>query len=176
MEALKLRPYQVQAIEAIQKAIERDQKHMVVEMPVGFGKGLVFAKTIEKINELNKGKILVLARTIVMKEQIESELSTNYQGWIQIDQNNIDVETQHRMFTQYAEKISEYQTVIFYDGVIEKRFTKRFRAIRKWSLFFRQLVRRIQKVSLNLKELYFHILISKHWRMGILLRRWILRL
>jgi len=136
MEALKLRPYQVQAIEAIQKAIERDQKHMVVEMPVGFGKGLVFAKTIEKINEFNKGKILVLARTIVMKEQIESELSTNYQGWIQIDQNNIDVETQHRMFTQYAEKISEYQTVIFYDGVIEKKIYETFSRDKKMVVVF----------------------------------------
>ena len=73
METLKLRPYQVQAIDAIQGAIERDQKRMVVEMPTGFGKSLVFAKTIEKINGLNKGKILVLASTIVMKEQIERE-------------------------------------------------------------------------------------------------------
>ncbi len=136
METLKLRPYQVQAIDAIQEAIEREQKHMVVEMPAGFGKSIVFAKTIEKINELNKGRILVLARTVVIKEQIERELSTNYQGLIQIERNCIDVETQHRMFTQYAEKISEYQVVIFYDGVIQKEIYETFSCDKKMVVVF----------------------------------------
>ena len=136
MEKFSLRPYQVQAINAIQEAMAQNQRHMVVEMPAGCGKSLVFAKTIEKINELNIGKILVLASAIVMKEQIERELSTNYQGLIQIDRNGIDVETQHRMFTQYADKISEYQVVIFYEGVIQKEIYEQFSCNKKMIIVF----------------------------------------
>ncbi len=155
METLKLRPYQVQAIDAIQEAIERDQKRIVIEMPTGFGKSLVFAKTIEKINELNKGKILVLASAIVMKEQIEKELSTNYQGLIHIARNSIDVETQHRMFTQYADKISEYQVVIFYDGVIQKEIYETFLCDKKMVVVFSTIDTENTKVLFEPKEIVF---------------------
>ena len=155
METFKLRPYQIQAIAAIQGAMERDQKHMVVEMPAGCGKGVVFAKIIEKINKLGIGKILVLARTIVIKEQIEKELSTKYQGLIQIDRNNIDVETQQGMFAQYTEKISEYQVVIFYDGVIQKEIYETFSYNKKMVIVFSTIGNENTKALFEPKEIVF---------------------
>ena len=51
MKSIQLRPYQSKAIDAIQEAILRKQKYIVIELPAGFGKGLVFAKTVENLNK-----------------------------------------------------------------------------------------------------------------------------
>lgn len=51
MKAIQLRPYQIKAMEAIQGALDSGQKHMVVEMASGTGKGFVFAKTVELLHK-----------------------------------------------------------------------------------------------------------------------------
>ena len=40
MKAIQLRPYQSKAIDAIQEAINRKQKHIVVEIAEGCGKAI----------------------------------------------------------------------------------------------------------------------------------------
>lgn len=44
MKAIQLRPYQIKAIDAIQEALVRNQKHIVIEMATGCGKGIVLQK------------------------------------------------------------------------------------------------------------------------------------
>ena len=117
MKAVKLEPYQIKAIDAIKDALDSGKRHMAIEMPVGCGKELVFAKTIEKINETNLQKILVVTYGRNVKENLERELSTNYKGFIHIDQANIVVETLKKVVTYHSEKMCEYACVIFYDIV-----------------------------------------------------------
>ena len=115
MEAIKLHPYQIKALDAIQEALDRGQKHIAIEIPTGLGKGIIFAKTVEILNKLATGKILVVARSLIIKEELEKELSTNHQGFLQIYKDNIVVETVKNLVKYYNEKWCEYQYVIFYD-------------------------------------------------------------
>ena len=115
MEAIKLHPYQIKALDAIQGALDRGQKHIAIEIPTGLGKGIIFAKTVEILNKLATGKILVVARSLIIKEELEKELSTNHQGFLQIYKDNIVVETVKNLVKYYNEKWCEYQYVIFYD-------------------------------------------------------------
>lgn len=115
MEAIKLHPYQIKALDAIQEALDRGQKHIAIEIPTGLGKGIIFAKTVEKLNKSGIGKILVVTSNLIIKEKLEQELSTNYQEFIQIHKENIVIETIKKLDTRYNEKWCEYQYVIFYD-------------------------------------------------------------
>ena len=74
MEAIKVQQLQDKIIEAISKALSRNQKHMLVETPSGFGKSNVLVKTIEKLNELNAKKILIVTSTLTVREQIEKNI------------------------------------------------------------------------------------------------------
>lgn len=49
MKAIQLRPYQIQAIDAIQEALVRKQKHIVIEMVAGCGKGICFSKNYRNV-------------------------------------------------------------------------------------------------------------------------------
>lgn len=44
MKEICLRQYQAEAIDAIQKALDSGQKHMVVERPTGCGKSAILAR------------------------------------------------------------------------------------------------------------------------------------
>ena len=79
MEMSKLQPYQIKAIDVIQEALNRGQKHMAIEMPPGFGKIFILAKTLEILNRLGTGKLLVVTSSLSIKEELEKKLSTNYQ-------------------------------------------------------------------------------------------------
>lgn len=126
MKDIKLRLYQIQAIEAIQAALDRGQKKMAIEMPTGCGKGIVYAKTVDKLNELCLGKILVVTSRVALKEQIEKEIFTSYQDFLHISQDNIIVETVQRVVRHYQEKIREYPIIIFYDYKIPHKVYEMF--------------------------------------------------
>lgn len=155
MKINKLRPYQNQAINAIREAIERKQKHMIIEMPIGCGKGLIFAKTIEEINKSEIGKILVLTSQMGIKVQIDKELSTNYQGFIQIDRKNIIIETQQKMLSDYIKNMSEYQVVIFYDGVTQKEIYETFSHDKKMIIVFSAIGDEKNKRLFRAKDIIF---------------------
>ncbi len=118
METIKLRPYQIEAIKAIENAVGRGQKQMIVEFPAGFGKKIVLAKTIEKLNELKVGKILVLTSTISLKENIKSELFTNKRDTVFVDESKVFVETEYQILKNKIETKGEYQVVIFYNATM----------------------------------------------------------
>lgn len=115
MKAIELREYQIKAIDAIQNALERGQKRMVIEMAVGCGKGIVLAKTVEMLSKVKAEKILIITSKIVLKEQIEYNLFHDYQDFMRVDKANVMVETEQRILRHPNEKMREYQFVIFYD-------------------------------------------------------------
>ena len=120
MKATQLLQYQSEAVDAIQKAFERKQKHIVVELPTGFGKSLIFAKTAEYLNRMKAGKILVASSSMTLKEKIEQDLSTNYQGFIQVDKDCIVVDTVQKILKQQIENTTAYQVIILYEATLPK--------------------------------------------------------
>ena len=88
MKAMQLRPYQTKAIFAIQEALMHDQKRVAIEMPTGFGQGMVFAKTIEHLQKTNVNKILVVVGNLNLKEKITREILANYNGFVSINSSN----------------------------------------------------------------------------------------
>jgi superfamily II DNA or RNA helicase len=58
MKASKLLQYQEKAFYNIQEALACGQKRIVIEMPTGFGKGIVFSKTIEYLQQRNEVKTI----------------------------------------------------------------------------------------------------------------------
>lgn len=121
MKASHLRPHQIKAISAIQKALSCNQKHIVIEIATGFGKGLVLAKTIEMLNKENVGNVLVIADRLEVKAQIEDVLFNNYRNSVEIDKQRIKIETEQKMLKQKNINVSEYPFVIFYDAIISER-------------------------------------------------------
>ena len=125
MKEFELRPYQKQAISAIQEALIRKQKRIAIEMPPGFGKGMVFAKIVEYLQKTKADKILVVVGNLMLKEQISSKISTNYDGSESICNSNIAVETEHKLINNSDEKISEYSTIISYDVAFRSTYWTR---------------------------------------------------
>lgn len=115
MKDIQLRPHQIKAIEAIQQALNHNQKHMVVEMPTGCGKGIVLAKTVEMLSKLGLGKTLVAANGMAVKEQVEYNLFEGYEGFVQIDRNRVMVKTEQWLSRHSKEIINECQFIIFFD-------------------------------------------------------------
>lgn len=155
MKAIKLQPYQSQAIDAIQNALERNQKHMVIEMPTGFGKSLVLARTIEKLNELNRKKILVVTGNLALKEKIEKELTTKYNEFIRIDKDNILIETEQKIIRNCDEKVEQYPTVIFYDTVISRQVYEILSCEKKTVIIFSTINQKTSYKKFPVEEIVF---------------------
>lgn len=116
MKEFELRPYQKQAISAIQEALIHGQRRIAIELPPGFGKGIVLAKVIEYLQKTKAVKILVVVGNLMLKEKISREISTNYNGSVSIDNSNIVVETEHKLLNNSDERISECNPIVFYDA------------------------------------------------------------
>lgn len=119
---MQLRPYQTKAILAIQEALMHDQKRVAIEMPTGFGKGMVFAKTIEHLQKTNVNKILVVVGNLNLKEKITREILANYNGFVSINSSNIVIETEHRLLYNSDEKVDEYNIIVFYDATFRSPY------------------------------------------------------
>ena len=89
MKAIQLQPYQMKAMNAIQGALENGQKHIVVEMATGSGKGLVLAKTVELLHKHKAARILVVTNRIELKKNVEHNLFDKYQEFVLIDKDRI---------------------------------------------------------------------------------------
>lgn len=126
MKAVPFKPHQIKAIAAIQAALERKQKHIGVEIVSGCGKGLVLAKTVEILNKETHGKILVLTDQIAGNAQMKDILFHTYQGFAEIDQDNVTIETVQKMLRQQDVKENANLFVIFYDVVITERIYEMF--------------------------------------------------
>jgi len=113
MKAIQLRPYQIEAINAIQGALTRKQKYMIVEMVAQSGKGLVLAKTVEILQKQKTASVLVITNGRALKENIEHNLFETYQTFLLIDKDRITVTTKQRILHYENEKLNKYQYVIF---------------------------------------------------------------
>lgn len=110
-----LRHYQAEAIDAIQKALENGQMHMVVAMPTGCGKTVVLAQIVENLNRQKLGKILVITDRVSIKEQIERILFDDDEGIGAVDRENINVETVQKLARNSNAQIDKYFCLIFCD-------------------------------------------------------------
>lgn len=117
MKASKLLQYQEKAFYNIQEALARRQKRIVVEMPTGFGKGMVFSKTIEYLQQINDVKILVVVGNLQLKEQLTQNILSNHNVLASINSNNIVIETEQRIRNNSYEKINSYDIVILYEAI-----------------------------------------------------------
>lgn len=136
MKNIILRSYQIEAIEAIQAALSRGQKHMAIEMPPGFGKSLIFAKTVEILSESNLERILVVTGNLVIKEQILKDLSTNYSGFIHTKSESVLVENVQTLINNYATQPVDFDVIIFYDMIVTEKVYKALSCDEKTVILF----------------------------------------
>lgn len=170
MNAIHLRPYQKRAISAIREALTCNQKHIVVEIATGCGKGLVLAKTVEMINKENAGNILILADRLEVKAQIKDILFNSYQNSVEVDKYRVAIETEQRILRQQDIKVSEYSFVMM--RLYQKEFMKHFFVKRRRLLFLLQPLKRTHTGFLRQRMLYFHTIIRMRSMMATLLRQW----
>ncbi|MFT7667817.1 MAG: superfamily II DNA or RNA helicase [Planctomycetota bacterium] len=71
LKSMQLRPYQQQALEAVRAAYKRKHRRVLVVMPTGTGKTVLFAE----ISRLAKGPVLVLAHRQELVEQARDKIS-----------------------------------------------------------------------------------------------------
>ena len=115
MKAIQLRPYQIKAMEAIQGALDSGQKHMVVEMASGTGKGFVFAKTVELLHKQTLSSVLVITNRMALKKNVENNLFDKHQDFVRIDKNRITVTTEQRILRYANKEFNDHQFIIFYE-------------------------------------------------------------
>ena len=113
MKAIQLRPYQIKAIKDIQGALDNGQKHIVIEMATGTGKGLVLAKTVELLHKQATSNLLVVTNRLELKENIERNLLNEYRDFLKIDENRVLVTTEQKILHHTDKNFDEYQFVIF---------------------------------------------------------------
>ncbi len=125
MEGMRLQEYQLKAIDSIRRATERGQKQIIVDMPVGYGRGIIVIKTAEIISNLRSGRILILTSTISIKEQTENLLRA-YVSVTEGSNSRILVETIQKFIKNQSKNMVEYESVIFYDIPITERIYSTF--------------------------------------------------
>lgn len=125
MEGIRLQEYQLRAIDSIRRAIEKGRKQIVVDMPVGCGKGAVVTKTVETISTLRPGRILLLTSTVCVKEQTENLLRAHI-SLTEKSNVHILVETVQKFIKNSLNNIAGYEFVIFYDIPITERIYSAF--------------------------------------------------
>lgn len=113
MKAIQLRPYQIKAMNAIQGALENGQKHIVVEMATGTGKGLVLTKTVELLHKQAISNVLIVTNRMELKENVERNLFNEYRDLVRIDKNRVVVTTEQRILRNTNKEFNEYQFIIF---------------------------------------------------------------
>ena len=112
MEEMQLRPYQLKAVNSVQTALIRGQRHIVVEMASGTRKGVVFAKTVEFLQQTKNYKLLVVVDRLEIK---------NYNGFAKIVNDNIVVETATEILKNPDKQITQYGIIIFYDTAVSSK-------------------------------------------------------
>lgn len=115
MDSKLLKPYQIEAVNAIQTALTQSKKCIVVEMVSGSGKVMILGKTLEYLQKTKNEKILIVTDYEILKEQLQQRLDTNFEGLIKIDNYNISLETNKNFLIDLHKKASECDIIIFYD-------------------------------------------------------------
>lgn len=154
METKQLRPYQINALNAIKKALANGQKRIVVEMALGSGKGIVLSKTIEHLQKLGVYNILIINENKALKEQLKHQLYTNFNGITKIDDDSILIETRSEFLKHYNKKIFEQDIVILYDANISTQVYNALLCEEKIVIVFTTIGNEISKNKESLKKLF----------------------
>ena len=91
---------------------------MVIEIPIQSGKGIVLAKAVEELDRLKKGKIPIVTSKTIIKEQIVDDLFNPDYNFVQVDKNNVTVETEQRILKHPNDKNYECSFVVFFDVAV----------------------------------------------------------
>ena len=174
MKAIQLRPYQIKAMEAIQGALDSGQKHMVVEMASGTGKGFVFAKTVELLHKQTLSSVLVITNRMALKKNVENNLFDKHQDFVRIDKNRITVTTEQRILRYANKEFNDHQFIIFYELDVSESIYEMLNCREKTVIVFLKNMQRNPTGFLHLRMWYFHTPTNKRLMRGTLLRRWML--
>ena len=120
MKAFQLRPYQANAIKAIQEALSRKQQHIVIEMAAGCGKGIILARTLQLLSEQSQEKILIVTGSLLLKEHLEHDIFTIFDEFVKFDKDNLVIQTAQRILKHPHASFGDFSFVIFYDIAIPK--------------------------------------------------------
>lgn len=113
MKDIQVRPYQANAINAIQNALESHQKHIVVDMVEGSGIGIILKTTIELLAEILSGNILVVTNRMATKDHIEHDI-LNSHPCTSFYKDRIIITTEQRILRNKKSDYSQYEFIIFY--------------------------------------------------------------
>jgi len=121
MKNVELRSYQIKAIDSIHNALNRHQKHIVVEMVSGSGKSIVLTKTLEMLSRITMESILVVTNSMASKEQVDSELIDSSKHLSGMNKGKILVTTEQSILRNSYQNFDKYQFVIFYEVNISQK-------------------------------------------------------
>ena len=141
MEAIQLRPYQMKAIDAIQEALARKQRRIVVEMAAGCGKGRVLAITAEILSRKQLGNILIVVDHAEIKTQLKRMLFDPDQDSAKADGSRIEIETKREVLRRHRDP-SAHAFVFFTMRLCRRAFMKRSAAQKRPSSFLLRPPRR----------------------------------
>lgn len=113
MKDIQVRPYQANAINAIQNALESHQKHIVVDMVEGSGIGIILKTTMELLAEILSGNILVVTNRMAIKDHIEHDI-LNSHLCTSFYKDRIIITTEQRILRNKKSDYSQYEFIIFY--------------------------------------------------------------
>ena len=119
METALLHPFQAEAIDAIQKALDRKQKNIVVEIPTGYGIESVIVKIVEILTAQKAASVLVITERLEIKRQLENRLIKANQEFVKTNKCGVTIETGQRILKNEKLKTVEYQFIVFYNVVSE---------------------------------------------------------
>lgn len=168
MKKILLRQYQASAVDAVHKALENGQMHMVVEMPTGCGKTIVLAQIVENLNRQKLGKILVITDRVAIKEQIESILFDNDEGIGVADRENINVENVQKLAKNSNTQIDEYFCWIFYDVNNIDSICERFACKEKTIIVFSNTLQMCSYKNIKTSDVVFSYTYEDAVKDGIL--------
>lgn len=155
MKAIQLRTYQTNAIEAIKEALCRNQQHIVVEMAAGCGKRIILARTLDILNKQKWGKILIVTGNMLLKEQLECDLSTNFEDFVQVDKDNVLIETEHKLLQHQDEKLKDIEVVVFYEAAMPRSIYEVLSCKEKTVIVFTTINQELSNKLFTPKEVVF---------------------
>lgn len=155
MKAIQLRTYQTKAIEAIKEALSRNQQHIVIEMAAGCGKRIILARTLDMLNKQNWGKILIVTGNMLLKEQLECDLSTNFENFAQIDKDKVLIETEHKILRHQDEKLKGIAVIIFYEAAMPRSIYEALSCKEKTVIVFTTINQELSNKLFTPKEVVF---------------------
>lgn len=173
MKTIKMQPYQVKAIEAIQKALNYRQHHIIVEMATGSGKGIVLTKTLEFLNSISQNNILVVTDRMEIKKFVEQRIINENKNFDKNDRCRILVTTEQRVLRNSEQNREEYQFVVFYETNVPEEIYKMLNCVEKTVIVISADYKNKFNSLFKPEDVVFYIAMKTRLKTEFLLQRWI---